>query len=426
MRAAAPGPGKARPADEIARGRYRGTGVTAMSERTAQTAQTAGNGALHSFMDELPTGQLKQELGSFLGALAQRAIVAGTEKVGSATGRLTDYAENGGPTAKALKAAAPDLAHGKPMRGLAKAGFSSVMGMVSKLGGGGGGGGKGGGKGLKVTNIVEYIDVGAPLELTYNVWTQFQEFPKFMKKVETVSQEEEAKLNWKAQIFLSHRNWRSTITEQIPDNRIVWKSEGDKGHVDGTVTFHAIGQPELTRVLVVLEYHPGGVVESIGNLWRAQGRRVRLELKHFRRHVMTQVITNPDDVEGWRGEIRDGEVVSDGEGQGREDGEQQGRGEDKAAARQGQRDEDQDHYEDQDHEEDRDRDEDQDYYDEDRAEEDRDEDREADQDYYDEDRENENENEEDREPAGARRGDRDRGDGGRSSRGRKPVKAGSR
>lgn len=385
-----------------------------MSEKTAETAR---NGALQSFMEELPTDRLKQELGSFLGALAHRAIVAGTEKVGSATEKLTDYAGNGGPTAKALKAAAPDLAQGKPLRGLAKAGLSSVTGIVSKSLGGDGG--KGGGKGLKVTNIVEYIDVGAPLDLTYNVWTQFQEFPTFMKKVETVSQEEDAKLNWKAQVFLSHRSWRSTITEQVPDNRIVWKSEGDKGYVDGTVTFHALGDPEFTRILVVLGYHPGGVVENIGNLWRAQGRRVRLELKHFRRHVMTQVITNPDEVTGWRGEIRDGEVVSDGEARDQGEGDLKRR-EDEASAEEEGRDEGRD-------------------YDEDRADEDYDEqdldrdhdegeDRAEDRDYEvrDEDRDYEDRDyEEDREPSGARRGGRDGGDG-RSSRGRKPVKAGSR
>ncbi|HEY2077799.1 MAG TPA: SRPBCC family protein [Streptosporangiaceae bacterium] len=380
-----------------------------MSEKTAQST---GNGALHSFMDELPTDQLKQELGSFLGALAHRAIAVGTEKVGSATDKLSDYAENGGPTAKALKAAAPDLAQGKPLRGLANAAFGGVKGMISKAFGGGGG--KGGGKGLKVTNIVEYIDVGAPLDLTYNVWTQFQDFPTFMKKVETVNQEEEAKLNWKAQVFWSHRSWRSTITEQIPDNRIVWKSEGDKGHVDGTVTFHAIGHPELTRVLVVLEYHPAGVVENIGNLWRAQGRRVRLELKHFRRHVMTQVITNPDEVEGWRGEIRDGQVVSDGEARDQEDGDRQGRGEDETRAGDEEREYDEDRADDenragQDYDEDEDHDEDR-----------------VDQD-YDEDEEDEDEAgyDEDREPQGARRGGSDRGGEGRSSR-RQPVKAGSR
>jgi hypothetical protein len=37
---------------------------------------------------------------------------------------------------------------------------------------------------------------------------------------------------------------------------------------------------------------------------------VRLELKHFQRHVMTNTLLHPDDVDGWRGEIRDGKVVS--------------------------------------------------------------------------------------------------------------------
>jgi hypothetical protein len=94
----------------------------------------------------------------------------------------------------------------------------------------------------------------------------------------------------------------------VPDERIVWRSKGQKGHVDGAVTFHELG-PNLTRILVVLEYYPQGFMERTGNIWRAAGRRARLELKHFRRHVMTRTILNPDEVEGWRGVIEDGEVV---------------------------------------------------------------------------------------------------------------------
>lgn len=41
-------------------------------------------------------------------------------------------------------------------------------------------------------------------------------------------------------------------------------------------------------------------------MWRAQGRRLRLDLKHFGRHV---TLAGDEEVEGWRGEIRDGEVV---------------------------------------------------------------------------------------------------------------------
>ena len=88
----------------------------------------------------------------------------------------------------------------------------------------------------------------------------------------------------------------------------MWRSKGEKGHVDGAVTFHEIG-PNLTRILVVLEYYPQGLFEKTGNIWEAQGRRARAELRHFRRHVMTRTILDPDEVEGWRGAIEDGEVV---------------------------------------------------------------------------------------------------------------------
>ncbi|MEU8797421.1 SRPBCC family protein [Spirillospora sp. NPDC048819] len=171
-----------------------------------------------------------------------------------------------------------------------------------------GGGKGGGGKKVKVTNIVEHTDIGAPRRLVYDQWTQFQDYPSFMKKVISVDQADENKLNWKAKIFWSSRTWESTIVEQVPDEHIVWRSKGPKGHVDGTVSFHSLS-PNLTRVLLVLEYHPQGFFERTANLWRAQGRRVRLELKHFRRYVMTQSLTHPDEVEGWRGEIHDSEVV---------------------------------------------------------------------------------------------------------------------
>jgi uncharacterized membrane protein len=168
--------------------------------------------------------------------------------------------------------------------------------------------GGGGGKKVKVTNIIEHTDIGAPRRLVYDQWTRFQDYPSFMKKVVSVDQADDTKLSWKVKIFWSSRTWESTIVEQVPDEHIAWRSKGPKGHVDGAVSFHELA-PNLTRVLVVLEYHPQGLFEKTGNLWRAQGRRARLELKHFRRYVMTHSLTRADEIEGWRGEIRDSEVV---------------------------------------------------------------------------------------------------------------------
>jgi hypothetical protein len=84
----------------------------------------------------------------------------------------------------------------------------------------------------------------------------------------------------------------------------VWSSEGAKGTTHGCVSFHEL-TPDLTRIVLVVEYYPSGFFEKTGNLWRVQGRRLRLDFKNFQRYVTFA----DEDVEGWRGEIRDGEVV---------------------------------------------------------------------------------------------------------------------
>jgi hypothetical protein len=258
-----------------------------------------------------PVGRLKGEVGELAGALTNRAVTSLLGKVEGSAGRLNEYVEGGaGPGLMAAVTGAKNLTEGKsPARSMFGAGMAGLKEKVSGLFRRGGKGG--GGKKLKLTNIVESIDVGVPVTLAYNQWTQYSDLPKFMKKVESVDtnrSEEEQKTNWKAQVFWSHRTWEATVIEQVPDERIIWRSKGQKGHVDGAVTFHELG-PNLTRILLVLEYHPQGMFERTGNLWRAQGRRARLELKHFRRHMMTQGVLHPDDIEGWRGTIHDGEVV---------------------------------------------------------------------------------------------------------------------
>ncbi|WP_214103055.1 SRPBCC family protein [Acrocarpospora catenulata] len=249
----------------------------------------------------LPWNRLRGEVGNLLGALGKRGLGSITNRVTSVTDRLTEYAGEG--TAKKVGEGGGFLARiGQVVKGattMAKGAGQLVKGLTGK--------GKKAGQGTRVTNMVETIDIGAPLQVVYNQWTRFEDFPSFMKKVESVNQESPEQVSWKAQIFWSHRSWKAHIIEQVPDERIIWRSEGAKGYVDGAVTFHEIA-PGLTRVVLVLEYHPKGFFEHTGNLWRAQGRRARLELKHFRRHVMTQTMLRPEEVEGWRGTIHEGQV----------------------------------------------------------------------------------------------------------------------
>ncbi|MFE6287240.1 SRPBCC family protein [Streptomyces sp. NPDC057877] len=163
----------------------------------------------------------------------------------------------------------------------------------------------GGGGGVKATHIMESVDVGVPLRTAYDQWTRFEDFSVFTKGVRSVTRSDDVESDWKIKVGPSSRGWRATVLEQLPDERIAWSSEGPKGTTRGVVTFHELA-PTLTRIVVVVEYHPAGFFEKTGNLWRAQGRRLRLDLKHFARHVTLHA---DEEVEGWRGEIRDAEVV---------------------------------------------------------------------------------------------------------------------
>ncbi|MGH3343259.1 MAG: SRPBCC family protein [Carbonactinosporaceae bacterium] len=275
-----------------------------MAEKSVSTGHQRGAGMKGNPAVE----RLREEAMSYVQALGQDMIHNVRNRFEDATVKLKEQTAAEGLLSKGVLGGAKSVAQGEnPVTGAVKSVTSGAKDKVKdKLPGTGGGDGDG--KAFKGTIIIEEIDIGAPISVVYDQWTQFQEFPDFMKKVEMVDQEEEGTVNFKAQVLWSHRTWNSTITEQVPDEKIVWRSSGDKGYVDGIVTFHELA-PRLTRVLVVLEYYPQGFFERAGNIWRAQGRRVRLELKHFRRHVMMNVMHEPDKLEGWRGEIHGTEVT---------------------------------------------------------------------------------------------------------------------
>ncbi|GAA2708269.1 SRPBCC family protein [Micromonospora olivasterospora] len=258
-----------------------------------------------------------------LGDEAKRYAFAKAEQmVDNLTGRIEETGKSGSLRAGLVGAKA--VAEGKsPARASVQAGMAMLKEKVKSVfrRGKKGGGGK-----IKVTNIEENIDIGLPVDQVYNHWTEFEEFNKFMKGVEGVERTGDTEANWRVRVFKSRRTWKATIQEMVPDRRIVWTSEGAKGSTRGVVTFHPLAD-DLTRVLLVMEYYPAGLFEKVGNIWRAGGRRARLDLKHFRRHTM---MAQGEPPEGWRGEIRNAQLVrrsdeepqdEDAQGQERQGGE---------------------------------------------------------------------------------------------------------
>ncbi|WP_445408003.1 SRPBCC family protein [Streptomyces albidoflavus] len=253
------------------------------------------------------TERLRDELQDYLSARARHAVTNLGHKLGESAGKLADGSAPTGAV-KSLAKGGKALGEGKsPAQAALSAGGSHVMDTIKdKVKGVFGKGRKGGGGKSKSVTISEDIDVGVPVREAYDQWTQFQEFSTFAKGVVSVEKSDDTSSNWKVKVAKSTRSWKANVTEQVPDERITWTTEGAKGTVKGVVTFHRITD-NLTRVLLVLEYFPKGLFEKTGNIWRAQGRRARLDLKLYRKFIMMR----GEATDSWRGEIRDGEVVVD-------------------------------------------------------------------------------------------------------------------
>ncbi|MFG2574986.1 SRPBCC family protein [Streptomyces sp. NPDC048481] len=277
---------------------------------TSAAGKASGNGnPLSGLAQSEAADRLKGEVQEYLAAQATRLLTGVGNKLGETTNKLNDIAEGNSPGfAKLALDGGKKIAEGKgPVRSALELGASrakdKVTGALKNIGGGKGGKGKKS-AGKKPTVIMETIDVGVPLRTAYDQWTQYQDFSTFAKGVKSANRADDTTSDWQAKVFWSNRSWKAKTTEQVPDDRIAWTSEGAKGTTKGVVSFHELGE-NLTRILLVIEYYPTGLFEKTGNIWRAQGRRARLDLKNFARFITIK----GEAQDSWRGEIRDGEVV---------------------------------------------------------------------------------------------------------------------
>jgi uncharacterized membrane protein len=146
--------------------------------------------------------------------------------------------------------------------------------------------------------IEEAIEVDCPVRTVYNQWTQFEEFPRFMEGVEEVKQLDDTHLHWKGEVAGKTKDWDARITEQIPDERIAWTSEGG-AHNAGVVTFHKLSD-EKTRVMLQLKFEPEGAVEKVGDALGAVKHRAKADMKRFKEYIESR----GRETGAWRGEVR--------------------------------------------------------------------------------------------------------------------------
>ena len=113
-----------------------------------------------------------------------------------------------------------------------------------------------------MATIQEDVVVDAPLDMVYGQWTQFEEFPRFMKNVKEVRQIDDKRLFWRAEIGGQEHSWEAQIIRQVPNQVVSWAStEGFPSA--GEVTFEPEGSGEKTRMHVEMDYEPEGVKDFL-------------------------------------------------------------------------------------------------------------------------------------------------------------------
>lgn len=163
----------------------------------------------------------------------------------------------------------------------ASGGMGSLAGKaVEKMSGGGSG--NSGGKTRRLP-IQRWTDIAAPIDVVYERWTEFEDFPKFMHRVLSVEKEDRNKLSWEEKIWFSRRQWEGEITERRKNERIAWKTTKGTSH-SGVVTFHKL-DTNLTRVMVDMDFRPSGMIEKMGSGMRFVKRAVQADLARFKAHV---------------------------------------------------------------------------------------------------------------------------------------------
>jgi uncharacterized membrane protein len=148
-----------------------------------------------------------------------------------------------------------------------------------------------------MANIEKSIDVEVPVRTAYNQWTQFEEFPRFMEGVTTVTQLDDRHLRWKANIGGKDKEWTAEITEQRPDERVAWKSTSGARN-SGVVTFHRLADRK-TRVMLQVDYDPEGMVENVGDAVGMVSARVSRDLERYKDYIESR----QRETGAWRGEV---------------------------------------------------------------------------------------------------------------------------
>ncbi|MFD7699195.1 SRPBCC family protein [Streptomyces caelestis] len=152
-----------------------------------------------------------------------------------------------------------------------------------------------------MSTVKEAVEVEVPVHTAYNQWTQFEEFPNFMEGVEEITQLDARHNHWTTKIGGVRREFETEIVDQLPDERITWRTTSGDVQQKGTVRFQRVDDGH-TRVELVMDVEPSGAAEKAADMLGTIDRRVKGDMRRFKDYIERR----GDESGAWRGRITPG------------------------------------------------------------------------------------------------------------------------
>ncbi|MBG0857429.1 SRPBCC family protein [Streptomyces spinoverrucosus] len=152
-----------------------------------------------------------------------------------------------------------------------------------------------------MSTVKEAVEVEVPLHTAYNQWTQFEEFPNFMEGVEEVRQLDDRHNHWTTKIGGVRREFDTEIVDQLPDERITWRTTSGETQQKGSVRFQRVDDTH-TRVELVMDVEPTGAAEKTADMAGVIDRRIKGDMRRFKDFIEQR----GGETGGWRGRIKPG------------------------------------------------------------------------------------------------------------------------
>ena len=131
-------------------------------------------------------------------------------------------------------------------------------------------------------SATRYVEVSAPIEKVYSYWRNFENFPAIFSDVEKVISEGNRSHWVVAGPAGTSVEWDAEITEDLPNERIAWRSVGDN-QVDTSGVVRFDKGDAGTKVTVALSYDPpaGKLGQIVAEVLKDPDKQLEVALTEF-------------------------------------------------------------------------------------------------------------------------------------------------